>query len=145
MTFALESRTKPRKPLVRWWLTWFVTSTTFTARTYRLFEIRAPVKNILYLGIVVYVVVAGLVDGCYVVLLPILTAQLMGVEKSVLAWGFMIGTCSLTFTLGPPAAGTEELRCLALTDVYGHSIIIYLLLLGVRFNIIIWMVTNFLM
>ncbi|WAR07024.1 MOT10-like protein [Mya arenaria] len=58
-----------------------------------------------YPGIVAYVVTVGLVDGCFVVLLPIITAQLMGIENSLLAWGFMIGTCSLTFTLGPPAAG----------------------------------------
>ena len=52
-----------------------------------------------------YVVVVGLVDGCYVVLLPILTTSLVGIENSVLAWGFLIGTSSITFTLGPPVAG----------------------------------------
>lgn len=51
-------------------------------------------------------VTVGLVDGCFVVLLPIMTASLIGIEKSVVAWGFLIGTCSVTFTLGPPVAGT---------------------------------------
>ena len=49
----------------------------------------------------------GLVDGCYVVLLPILTTSLVGLENSVLAWGFLIGTSSITFTLGPPVAGKQ--------------------------------------
>ena len=56
-------------------------------------------------GIVAYVVTIGLVDGCYVVLLPILTMSLVGAENAVLAWGFLVGTSSITFTLGPPAAG----------------------------------------
>ena len=63
------------------------------------------VRTFLSTVIVVYVIIVGLVDGCYVVLLPILTASLMGIENSVLAWGFMIGSCSITFTIGPPAAG----------------------------------------
>ncbi|KAL4232930.1 hypothetical protein ACF0H5_007618 [Mactra antiquata] len=58
-----------------------------------------------YIGIVMYVVTVGLVDGCFVVLLPIMTTALMGIEKTVIAWGFLIGACSVTFTLGPPVAG----------------------------------------
>lgn len=60
--------------------------------------------------IVLYVVIVGLVDGCYVVLLPILTASLMGLENSVLAWGFLVGSSSITFTLGPPTAGRSLLK-----------------------------------
>ena len=56
-----------------------------------------------------YVITVGLVDGCFVVLLPIMTASLIGIEKSVVAWGFLIGTCSVTFTLGPPVAGKNTL------------------------------------
>ncbi|XP_060079659.1 monocarboxylate transporter 3-like [Ylistrum balloti] len=56
-------------------------------------------------GIVAYVIVVGLVDGCYVVLLPVLTTSLMGPENTVLAWCFLVGTSSITFTLGPPIAG----------------------------------------
>ncbi|XP_061195728.1 uncharacterized protein LOC133203949 isoform X2 [Saccostrea echinata] len=58
-----------------------------------------------FIGIIFYVVVVGLVDGCYVVLLPVLTVSLMAGENSVTAWGFLIGTSSVTFTLGPPVAG----------------------------------------
>lgn len=59
-----------------------------------------------FTGIILYVVSIGLVDGCYVVLLPVLTVSLMAGENSVTAWGFLIGTSSVTFTLGPPVAGT---------------------------------------
>lgn len=58
-----------------------------------------------FVGISIYVVCVGLVDGCYVVLLPVLTATLVGVENAVLAWGFLTGTSSITFTAGPPIAG----------------------------------------
>ncbi|XP_033741540.1 LOW QUALITY PROTEIN: uncharacterized protein LOC117328207 [Pecten maximus] len=56
-------------------------------------------------GIVTYVIIIGLVDGCYVVLLPVLTTSLMGPENTVIAWCFLVGTSSITFTLGPPIAG----------------------------------------
>ncbi|XP_069134062.1 monocarboxylate transporter 3-like [Argopecten irradians] len=58
-----------------------------------------------FAGIVVYVIIVGLVDGCYVVLLPVLTTALMGPENTVIAWCFLVGTSSITFTLGPPVAG----------------------------------------
>ena len=59
-----------------------------------------------FVGLVCYVVLAGLVDGCYVVLLPVLTTQLVGLENRVMAWGFLVAMSSVTFTLGPPIAGT---------------------------------------
>ena len=59
-------------------------------------------------GIVAYAVVIGLVDGCYVVLLPVLTTTWAGAENEVLAWGFVSGTAAFTFTLGPPVAGATS-------------------------------------
>ncbi|KAL5010182.1 hypothetical protein ScPMuIL_012487 [Solemya velum] len=56
-------------------------------------------------GIIAYVIVVGLVDGCYVVLLPLLTASLVGPENTVLAWGFLVGVSSFTFASGPAIAG----------------------------------------
>ncbi|CAH1798541.1 unnamed protein product [Owenia fusiformis] len=56
-------------------------------------------------GLIIYVICVGLVDGCYVVLLPVMTSALVGADNTVLAWGFLIGTSSFTFTLGPPVAG----------------------------------------
>ncbi|XP_046570104.1 monocarboxylate transporter 10-like [Haliotis rubra] len=58
-----------------------------------------------FAGLLAYSIVLGLVDGCYVVLLPILTSSLIGADKAVLAWCFMSCVCSLTFTLGPPVSG----------------------------------------
>ncbi|KAL3881964.1 hypothetical protein ACJMK2_028346 [Sinanodonta woodiana] len=56
-------------------------------------------------GVIIYVVVAGLVDGCFVVLLSILTMNVVGLENAGLAWSFLTGISSITFTLGPPIAG----------------------------------------
>ncbi|KAL5010815.1 hypothetical protein ScPMuIL_013120 [Solemya velum] len=56
-------------------------------------------------GIIAYVIVVGLVDGCYVVLLPLLTSSLVGPENTVLAWGFLVGVSSFTFASGPAIAG----------------------------------------
>ena len=57
-------------------------------------------------GLVAYVIFVGLVDGCYVVLLPVLTSTLIGSgNDSVLAWGYLTMVCSITYTLGPPVAG----------------------------------------
>jgi MCP family monocarboxylic acid transporter-like MFS transporter 10 len=61
-------------------------------------------------GIVTYVIVVGLMDGCYVVLLPVITSTLVGRDRVGLAWGFMSCTSSFTFTVGPPIAGI--VRCL---------------------------------
>ncbi|XP_071108045.1 monocarboxylate transporter 13-like [Haliotis cracherodii] len=58
-----------------------------------------------FAGLLAYSIVLGLVDGCYVVLLPILTSSLIGADKAVLAWCFMSCVCSLTFSLGPPVSG----------------------------------------
>ncbi|XP_050391773.1 monocarboxylate transporter 10 [Patella vulgata] len=56
-------------------------------------------------GLLSYVVFFGMVDGCFVVLLPLMTCSLVQADKAVLAWGFLSGTSSITFTLGPPIAG----------------------------------------
>ncbi|XP_078618122.1 monocarboxylate transporter 10-like [Branchiostoma floridae x Branchiostoma japonicum] len=56
-------------------------------------------------GLVTCVLLLGLFDGCFVTLLPILTVDLVGVENMSLAWGFTLGSCSVSFILGPPTAG----------------------------------------
>jgi len=58
-----------------------------------------------YWGLMIYVICAGLVDGCMVVLLPVLTTTLMGAENKVVAWGYLTGVSAITFTIGPPTAG----------------------------------------
>ncbi|XP_078700203.1 monocarboxylate transporter 10-like [Branchiostoma floridae x Branchiostoma belcheri] len=58
-----------------------------------------------YGGLVTCSVLLGLFDGCFVTLLPILTVDLVGVENMSLAWGFTLGSCSVSIILGPPTAG----------------------------------------
>jgi len=58
-----------------------------------------------YWGLMIYVICAGLVDGCMVVLLPVLTTTLIGAENKVTAWGYLTCVSAITFTLGPPTAG----------------------------------------
>ena len=59
-----------------------------------------------FTSIMIYVIITGLVDGCYTVLLPTLTEAFTGEDKKVLAWGILNFFASITFTLGPPVAGT---------------------------------------
>ena len=56
-------------------------------------------------GLIAYVISVGLVDGCIVVLMPVLTTTLVGAEHKVVAWGYLVAISSITFTLGPPTAG----------------------------------------
>lgn len=77
-----------------------------------------------FTGIILYVVIIGLVDGCYVVLLPVLTVSLMAGENSVTAWGFLIGTSSVTFTLGPPVAGKLMFKGCKIKRVIQNSFVI---------------------
>ena len=68
------------------------------------FMMLLPLTKSIY-GLLAYVIVAGLLDGCYVVLLPTLTEAFAGGDRKVMAWGFLTGICSVSFTLGPPVAG----------------------------------------
>ncbi|ESO89208.1 hypothetical protein LOTGIDRAFT_83181, partial [Lottia gigantea] len=58
-----------------------------------------------YDGLLVFIIFFGLVDGCFVVLLPLMTCSLVRTDKVALAWSFLICSSSITFTLGPPVAG----------------------------------------
>ncbi|XP_006815168.1 monocarboxylate transporter 10-like [Saccoglossus kowalevskii] len=58
-----------------------------------------------YGWLVALVVLYGLADGLFISLLPILTQDLVGVNKMTKAWGSMLVTTSVAFMLGPPIAG----------------------------------------
>lgn len=58
-----------------------------------------------YAGLIFYVVILGLVDGCFVVLLPTMTIRLLGSEKASIGWSFLTGVAGITFALGPFVAG----------------------------------------
>lgn len=54
----------------------------------------------LFIGIILYVVIIGLVDGCYVVFLLVLMVFLMVGENFVMVWGFLIGISFVIFMFG---------------------------------------------
>ncbi|XP_013078826.2 monocarboxylate transporter 12-like isoform X2 [Biomphalaria glabrata] len=56
-------------------------------------------------GLYVFAVVRGLLDGAHNVMLPMLTASMVGRKKAMLGWGYIAGAISLTYTIGPPIAG----------------------------------------
>ncbi|KAH9512872.1 hypothetical protein Btru_036829 [Bulinus truncatus] len=56
-------------------------------------------------GLYVFAVVRGLLDGAHNVMLPMLTASMVGRNKALLGWGYIAGAISITYTLGPPVAG----------------------------------------
>ena len=60
-----------------------------------------------FAGLMTYVICVGLVDGCFVVMMPLLTLTLAGVENKVTAWGYLVGVSSVTLMLGPPVAGMQ--------------------------------------
>ena len=74
-------------------------------------------------AIIAYVTLTGVVDGCYVVLLPTLTEAFTGEDKKVLAWGILNFFASITFTLGPPVAGTYRIDALISVLYYDMSVV----------------------
>ena len=76
-----------------------------------------------FASIMVYVIITGLVDGCYTVLLPTLTEAFTGEDKKVLAWGILNFFASITFTLGPPVAGTYRIDALISVLYYDMSVV----------------------
>ncbi|XP_059152863.1 monocarboxylate transporter 12-like [Physella acuta] len=56
-------------------------------------------------GLYVFAVVRGLLDGAHIVMLPMLTASMVGQNKALLGWGYIAGAISITYTIGPPIAG----------------------------------------
>lgn len=57
----------------------------------------------------VYVCCAGLTDGCYCVLLPLLTSHFLGADRAPTAWGFVVATCSISFMTGPALTGDDTI------------------------------------
>lgn len=66
-----------------------------------------------YSSLVTVVVILGLFEGLYVVLIAVLNTDIVGVHKLPTALGSLYGVISLTLTLGPPFAGMTKpkMRC----------------------------------
>lgn len=58
-----------------------------------------------YIGLSVYMVVFGVFDGCFVVLLAVLCADIVGVEKVAAGIGVQFFFMAITSIAGPPLAG----------------------------------------
>ncbi|KAJ7328161.1 hypothetical protein OS493_025574 [Desmophyllum pertusum] len=58
-----------------------------------------------YAGLAVYMVVFGVFDGCYVVLLAVLCADIVGVDKVAAGIGVQFFFMAITSIAGPPLAG----------------------------------------
>ena len=58
-----------------------------------------------YAGLSVYMVVFGLFDGCFVVLLGVLCADVVGLDKVAAGMGVQFFFMAITSIAGPPLAG----------------------------------------
>ena len=58
-----------------------------------------------YVGLVVYMVVFGVFDGCFVVFLAVLCADIVGVDKVAAGIGVQFFFMAITSIAGPPLAG----------------------------------------
>lgn len=60
-----------------------------------------------YVGFVSYMVVFGVFDGCFVVLLGVLCADIVGYDKVAAGMGVQFFFMAITCTAGPPLAGKD--------------------------------------
>ncbi|EDO39975.1 predicted protein, partial [Nematostella vectensis] len=58
-----------------------------------------------YVGFVLYMIVFGIFDGCFVVLLGVLCADIVGLDKVAEGMGVQFFFMAITCTAGPPLAG----------------------------------------
>lgn len=58
-----------------------------------------------YAGLVVYMLVFGVFDGCFVVFLAVLCADIVGVDKVAAGIGIQFFFMAITSIAGPPLAG----------------------------------------
>lgn len=61
-----------------------------------------------YIGFVSYMVVFGVFDGCFVVLLGVLCADIVGFDKVAAGMGIQFFFMAITCTAGPPLAGNHN-------------------------------------
>ena len=61
-----------------------------------------------YAGLVVYMVVFGVFDGCFVVFLAVLCADIVGVDKVAAGIGVQFFFMAITSIAGPPLAGNAD-------------------------------------
>ena len=62
-------------------------------------------------SLTIYALVYGFFDGCFVVLIAVLTGDIVGREKMNSAFGSLYGVVAVPLTLGPPIAGKFAFQC----------------------------------
>lgn len=58
-----------------------------------------------YFGLVGYVVVFGICESCFIVMIPLITKDIVGVQRLPLALGCVFMLMGITTTVGAPIAG----------------------------------------
>jgi len=60
-----------------------------------------------YEGLIIYVVMFGAFDGCFVLFIAVSTADIVGPHRLVQALGNLYGVIAIPMIFGPPLAGTR--------------------------------------
>lgn len=66
------------------------------------------VKN--YYALIVFCLIIGLFDGCFVSLMGPVAFKICGQEGGPQAIGFLLGLSAIPIILGPPMAGQKKVR-----------------------------------
>ena len=77
-----------------------------------------------YAGLVIYAASFGFFEGCYVLLAPVLTGDIVGRDKMAHGVGVLFALKSVPLTVGPVIAGKwkkEEKMSIAEATVSGHT------------------------
>lgn len=61
-----------------------------------------------YIGLAAYSFIWGFFEGCYVLLAPVLTGDIVGRHKMAAGVGILFGIKSVPLTIGPPLAGKND-------------------------------------
>ena len=56
-------------------------------------------------GLLIYCTIFGFFEGCYVCQVPVITGDIVGIDRMAVAIGILFGIKSIPLTLGPPLAG----------------------------------------
>ena len=84
-----------------------------------------------YSGLLAYVVIFGFFEGCYVVLIPVITSDIVGAEKLSYALGSMFTFMAFPMMLGPPIAGTTIQTLIGVLKlVYNDNTYLFIFTLG---------------
>ena len=71
-----------------------------------------------YGGLILYAVSFGMFDGCFVLLIAVVTSDIVGPSKLAQALGALYGVIAVPMIFGPPLAGIfQRLQCQGVSGV----------------------------